>query len=142
MAFGIDDAITGVSNLLTTAIDKIWPDPQDKAKAEAQIMLATAQSAIMQLEAANKAANAEASSSDPWTSRARPGALYVCYLFILFGIPIGILSVFNPDAALKIASGTKAWMGAIPDQLWGVFGVMFSVYAGGRTFEKVKGVAK
>ena len=49
MAFGIEEAVSSVSNLLTTAIDKIWPNPEDKAKAEAMVMVAAADAAVKQM---------------------------------------------------------------------------------------------
>ena len=79
---------------------------------------------------------AEAKSADPWTSRARPGFLYVIYLMILAAIPMGILSAVNPVMALDVADGMKAWLTAIPDMLWGVFGAGYLGYAGARSFDK------
>lgn len=142
MAFGIDDAITGVSNLLTTAIDKIWPDPQDKAKAEAIAMAATADSAVKQLQAAQAVMLAEAQSADPWTSRARPSFMYVMYVCILSAIPMGVLFAISPATANQIAVGFGAWLNAIPSDMWTLFGVGYVGYSGSRTFEKVKGVSK
>jgi hypothetical protein len=142
MVAGIDDAIGAVSGLLTDAIDKIWPNPQDKAKAEALIMTATAQAAISQLQASQAVMLAEEQSNDPWTSRARPAFLYVMYTMILTAIPMGILSAIRPDVAAHIADGLKAWLAAIPDSMWTLFGAGYLGYTGGRSWEKVKGVAK
>lgn len=41
---------------------------------------------------------AEASSPDPWTSRARPNFLYVVYILLLWSIPMGVLYIFKPEA--------------------------------------------
>jgi len=142
MAFGIDDAIANVSTLLNTAVNKIWPDPQDKAKAEAVTLMAAADAAVTQLKAAQAVMLAEASSSDKWTSRARPSLLYVMYLLILAGIPFGALAAFKPDVAHAIAGGMNSWLAAIPDTLWQMMGFCYLGYTGGRTFEKVKGVSK
>ena len=142
MAFGIDDAITGVSTLLTTAIDKIWPNPEDKAKAEAIAIAAAADSAVKQLQAAQAVMLAEEQSADPWTSRARPSFLYVMYLCILSAIPMGFVFAVNPDMANKIAVGFGAWLNAIPSEMWTLFGAGDLGYSGSRTFEKVKGVSK
>lgn len=142
MAFGIDDAITSVSTLLSDAINKIWPDPADKAKAEAIAVAAAADSAIRQLEAAQAVMKAEATSSDPWTSRARPSFLYVVYVVILAGIPMGVLYAVNPSVATHVADGFKAWLSAVPDAMWNLFGVGYLGYTGSRTVEKWKGVTK
>ena len=142
MAFGIDDAVTGVSTLLTTAIDRIWPNPEDKAKAEAMMMTATADSAVRQLQAAQAVMLAEAQSSDPWTSRARPSFLYVVYVLILMSIPMGVLFAFRPDTANAVIAGFHGWLAAIPDNYIQLFGVVLLGYSASRTVEKVKGVAK
>jgi phosphotransferase system glucose/maltose/N-acetylglucosamine-specific IIC component len=84
---------------------------------------------------------AEAQSTDPWTSRARPSFMYVIYVLILAGIPIGILAAFRPDIANNIASGLNLWLRAIPDSLYTLFGVGYLGYTGARTIEKSKGVA-
>lgn len=142
MAIGIDDAIVAVGNTLNNVIDKIWPNPTDEAAAQVAVLKATSDAAVAQLVAANQAAVAEASSADPWTSRARPSFMYVMYILILFSIPMGILSAFNPVAAQAIATGMGLWLKAIPTEMWSVLFGCFAVYSGGRTIEKVKGVSK
>jgi len=142
MAFGIDDAIANVSTLLTTAMDKIWPNPADKAKAEAMAMAATADSAIRQLEAAQRVMLAEAQSADPWTSRARPTFLYVVYIMLLSSIPMGVVYAFAPATAANITLGFKAWLAAIPESITQLFGVVMLGYIGGRSWEKAKGATK
>lgn len=135
-------AIKGAEDLLNNAMDKIWPDPKDEAAAKVELMKANTASIIAQLDAQNRAANAEAASSDPWTSRARPSFLYVMYLLILAALPMGFVAAFNPAMAMSVAEGMQAWLKAIPTELWQVFGLCFSVYGVSRTVEKVKGVAK
>lgn len=132
----LSDAITSVSGLLTTAINRIWPNPEDKAKSEAVIMAATAEAAIRELEAAQRVMIAEAQSADPWTSRARPSFMYVIYVLLLASIPMGVLHAFQPDVAGKITAGFSAWIHAIPDSLMTLFGVGYLGYTGARTFEK------
>jgi hypothetical protein len=95
--------------------------------AENQLALTTAQVALE-----------EAKSQDKWTSRGRPTFLYVVYLFILFAIPMGILSVFSPQAAKQIAEGAKAWLAAIPETLWYLFGAGYLGYGAFRSFDKWK----
>jgi len=142
MAFGIDDAIANVSGLLTTAINKIWPDPSDKSKAEALVITAAADAAINQLKAAQAVMLAEAQSADPWTSRARPSFLYVVYIMLLASIPMGVVHAFSPATAAEITIGFKAWLAAIPEPIIQLFGMVMLGYIGGRSWEKVKGVAK
>lgn len=84
---------------------------------------------------------AEAQSKDKWVSRARPGFMYVMYLIFLCGIPMGILSAFNPEMAIAITSGMTAFWEAIPEKLYWAFVTVLLGYTGARTFEKAKKVA-
>jgi hypothetical protein len=138
----VSAAIDGASSLIKDAIDRIWPNPTDDAAAKVAILKANTDSIIAQLNAQNRAANAEAASADPWTSRARPSFLYVMYALILASVPMGFLAAIRPDMAKDVAAGMQAWLMAIPTELWQVFGLCFSVYGVSRTVEKVKGVAK
>lgn len=124
-----------------TIIAKVWPDPV--AQAEAQLKLSSlAQSGeLKELELRMGAIVAESQSADPWTSRARPSFLYVMYIVILLSIPVGMVSVFWPDAAMRFANGMTAFLAAVPDALWGLFGAGYLGYAGARTIEKVKRAA-
>lgn len=80
----------------------------------------------------------EAQSQDPWTSRARPTFLYVVYIFILSSIPFGVLFAIVPEVAGGVVNGVSAWLRAIPDEMWGLFGVGYLGYTGARTYEKKK----
>ncbi len=142
MAFGIDDAIAGAAKLIDDGINKIWPDPAQKASAEAMIIKAQAGAALSQLQVSLSAILAEAQSPDKWTSRARPSFLYVVYVIILAGIPMGVLWAFEPAYAERVATGLQRWLAAIPDGLWATFGLGYSGYAVARSVEKSKGVAK
>ena len=126
-------AIFGIGGKL---IDKLFPDPA--ARAEAQLKLATLAQAgeLEEMKTQMSAILAEAQSADPWTSRARPSFLYVIYIMILAAIPIGVLSVFNPTAATQIAVGMKAWLAAIPESMWALFGVGYCGYAAARSWDK------
>jgi hypothetical protein len=137
MALGLD-TVSSVSNLLTSAIDKIWPNPEDKAKAEVMMITAAAESAVRELEAAQAVMNAEAKSKDPWTSRARPSFLYVIYTLILSAIPMGVLFACNPDVANNVITGFNLWLAAIPDSFVQLFGVGYLGYTGARSFDKLK----
>jgi ABC-type protease/lipase transport system fused ATPase/permease subunit len=142
MAFGIDDAVGAVSTLAATIINKVFPDPQDAAKAKAVLEAADTQAAIQQTASQLQAIMAEAQSADRWTSRARPSFLYVCYCMILSAIPMGVLYAFDPNHAQKIALGLGAWLAAIPDPVWQLFTVGYLGYTGGRSWEKIKGASK
>lgn len=139
---GIDDAIAGVSKLLDDGLNKIFPDPAQKATAEALVIKATNDAAVALMQQQISVMLAEAQSKDPWTSRARPSFLYVMYIMILVAIPMGFVAAFRPDLATSVAQGMRAWLSAIPDMLWQVFGVCFTGYTISRGYEKVKGVSK
>lgn len=142
MAFGIDDAVTAVSNLADTIIKTAFPNPQDRAKAEAIRSAAEVQAAVAQTSASLQAILQEAKSADRWTSRARPSFLYVCYVMILAAIPMGVLWAFDPAHADKIATGLQHWLAAIPDPVWQLFTFGYLGYTGGRSWEKIKGASR
>lgn len=86
---------------------------------------------------------AEASSGDKWTSRARPGFLYVFYLIIIsLGIVAPFFGIFFPlqmDSFFKnVAAGFKA----VPDIAWEIFCVGYLGYTGARQWGKIKGSDK
>lgn len=130
----------------TTLIDRIFPDKEKQAIERAQAEMALAQmqqdGTLKQQAQQMSAILAEAQSNDPWTSRARPSFLYVMYAMILASIPMGVLHAFKPDLAVSIAAGMKAWLSAIPEELWWLFGVGYTGYTGARMFEKRRGTAK
>src|ERR1700677_443896 len=113
---GIDDAITAGTTLIDDAINKIWPNPQDKATVEAITMKAATDAFVDKLQAAQNVMLAEAKSNDPWTSRARVSFLYVFYLLVLFSLPMGILFAFKPDVAGSVINGFHNWLAAIPKE--------------------------
>lgn len=127
-------------------IERIFPDKEKQASERAQAELALAQLAqdgkLKELSIQMSAILAEAQSPDPWTSRARPGFMYIIYIVILLGVPMGFLSAFKPEVATQVAAGFGAWLQAVPDSLWTLFGAGYLGYAGARTYEKSKGVAK
>lgn len=140
-AAGNANPISAVANVVGGIVDKIWPNPTEVEAAKIAEMKERTADAVALMDAQNRAANAEAASSDHWTSRARPSFLYVMYILILWAIPMGLIAVFSPASAEAIASGFKAWLAAIPSQLWEVFGLCYTVYGTSRLIEKVKGVA-
>ena len=85
---------------------------------------------------------AEASSADPWTSRARPSFLYVVYLLILWALPMGFASIWYPQSVATFTAGFKGWLSAIPSEMLQLFGVVMTGYVAGRSWEKVKGASK
>lgn len=123
-------------------IDRLFPDPEQAAKAKLALMQAEGQQALAEMQLTVAAGVAEAQSGDKWTSRARPSFLYCMYALVMASVPMGLAYAFAPSTAPLIAAGMQSWLAAIPSELWNVFAVCFSVYTGGRTIEKWRGVAK
>jgi hypothetical protein len=123
-------------------IDKLFPDPEQRARAQLELLKMQQQGELEEVKVQLSAIIAEAQSPDPWTSRARPSFLYVVYLLLLWAIPMGVLAIFRPDAAAAFTVGFKGWMTAIPDSILTLFGTVMTGYVVGRSWEKVKGAAK
>jgi hypothetical protein len=92
-----------------------------------------------ELEARMSAITAEASSADPWTSRARPTFLYVFYLIILALVLLApVIGVFFPAQMALFFGNVAAGFKAIPDALWQTFAAGYLGYSAVRTVEKIK----
>ena len=133
--------IGGVVDLLSKGIDRIFPDKVEREKAKLALVQAQQDGQLKELEISMSAIIAEANSSDPWTSRARPSFMYVMYILLLASLPMGVLAAFSPEASKAIIEGYSGWLGAIPSDMWWLFGAGYLGYAGARTYEKRKGVA-
>ena len=123
-------------------IDKLIPDKEAAAKAKLDLIALEQQGQLEELRTRMSAILAEAQSADPWTSRARPSFLYVVYLLILFSLPMGFLSAISPETATQVSAGFSQWLSALPESLTDLFTFVMLGYIGGRSWEKVKGVAK
>lgn len=132
----------GVVDLLSKGLDKIFPDKAERERAKLALFQAQQDGGLKELEISMSAIIAEANSSDPWTSRARPSFMYVMYVLLLASLPMGVLSAFSPETAKAIVGGFEGWLGAIPPDMWWLFGAGYLGYAGARTFEKRKGLVK
>lgn len=121
-------------------VDRLFPDrvrqAAERAEAERALLELHQSGDIQRMATAMSAIIAEAQSEDPWTSRARPSFLYVMYAMILASIPMGVLSAFEPEIATAVAAGMKAWLAAIPGELYALFGVGYVGYAGSRSYDK------
>ena len=130
--------ISGVLGIGGKLIDKLFPDPEQKAKAQLELMRLQQAGELDGVKTQLSAIIAEAQTADPWTSRARPSFLYVVYVLLLWSIPMGVLTIFNPEAAHNFTIGFKAWMNAIPEPVLALFGTVMTGYVLGRSWEKVK----
>ncbi len=125
---------------LAKLIDKIIPDPEARSRAKLALLQLEGSQEMEALKTQMSAIVAEAQSTDPWTSRARPSFLYVMYAIILWALPMGLIAAVKPDMAAGIASGMNAYLNGIPDSLWALFGTGYLGYTAARQWGKVKGV--
>jgi len=127
---------------IASIIDKIIPDPRARERAKLELLKLEGTQEMENVSARLSAIVAEAESVDPWTSRARPSFLYVMYVLLLFALPMGVLSAFNPQAAMAIASGMNAYLGGLPEPLYALFGTGYLGYTAARQWGKIAGVDK
>ncbi len=130
--------LTGIAGPLFELVDDLFTSEEERDEAKRKLLSQEGRRSLEQLEMNMSAIIAEAKSSDPWTSRARPSFLYVIYLMILGAIPMGFLSAFQPDIAQRVVDGMQGWLVAIPDALWGLFGAGYLGYSGFRSWDKKK----
>ena len=132
--------ITSLFTIGSKIIDKFFPDPEQKAKAQLELLHMQQNGELTMVQTQLSAIIAEAKSADPWTSRARPSFLYVVYILLLWSIPMGVLTIFKPEAAASFTLGFKGWMEAIPESIIVLFGTVMTGYVVSRGYEKVRGV--
>jgi hypothetical protein len=130
----------GLIEPITKLIDKLIPDPRAREAAKLELLRLQGGQELEALKAQMAAILAEAGSTDPWTSRARPSFLYVIYAIILWAIPMGLIAAFQPSLAKAIADGMNGYLAGIPESLWGLFGTGYLGYTAARQWGKVKGV--
>lgn len=131
--------ISSIFAIGSKLIDKLFPDPEQKARAQAELFRLQQAGELEEMKIQLSAIIAEAQSTDPWTSRARPSFLYVVYILLLWSIPMGLATVFFPERAAAFTIGFKTWMDSIPEPVLALFGTVMTGYVLGRSWEKVKG---
>ena len=123
-------------------IDKIIPDPRARDAAKLELLKLQGTQDMEVLKTQLSAIVAEAGSTDPWTSRARPSFLYVMYAMILWAIPMGLIAAVQPDMASNIARGMTGYLAAIPEPMWALFGTGYLGYTAARSWGKARGFEK
>lgn len=138
-----------INPLMFPLIDKIidtvgdlFPTEEKKNEAKLKLIQAERDGNLEEAKVQLTAILAEANSADPVTSRARPTFLYVMYVILLFGIPMGFLSAFSPEVAVAVTKGFKDWLEAIPNELYALFGAGYLGYTTFRSWDKKNGVTK
>ena len=138
MVFPIATLLPMIVPKLMDVIGKVIPDPEAKAKAEQEIMKMTQDGQFKEVEQQVSVILAEAKSSDPWTSRARPSFLYLMYLVIISTFAGGIVGIWHPEEVTTAAQNIANLLAAIPETLWWMFGTGYLGYTGARSFDKMK----
>jgi hypothetical protein len=124
---------------LASIIDKVIPDPKARDAAKLELLRLQGTQELDGIRTQLTAIVAEANSADPWTSRARPGFLYVMYVMILWSLPMGLVAAFRPEAATAIAAGITGYLNGLPEPLYALFGTGYLGYTAARQYGKAKG---
>lgn len=131
-----------VADVAKGLINRLWPDPAQQAEAQRKLLELQQNGQLAEMEQRLSVILAEARSADPWTSRARPTFLYLMYFLILLLVLGAIVGIWWPQQVFQAAENLSKLLGAIPEQLWWLFGTGYLGYTGARMWEKGKGVAK
>lgn len=134
--------IEGLIGPVAAIIDKVIPDPRARDAAKLELLRLQGSQEMEAIKAQLSAIVAEAQSSDPWTSRARPSFLYVMYTLLLWAIPMGLIAAVHPAMAEAIARGMTAYLRAIPEELYALFATGYLGYTAARAWGKAKGVER
>ena len=132
--------LEGLIGPIAKLIDKIIPDPQARDAAKLELLKLQGAQEMEAIRTQLSAIMAEAQSTDPWTSRARPAFLYVIYALLLWSIPMGLIAGARPEMAHAIAHGMNAYLAGIPEPLYALFGTGYLGYTAARTWGNIKGV--
>ncbi|WP_341209866.1 3TM-type holin [uncultured Sphingomonas sp.] len=130
----LDSIIAPVAGLL----DKLIPDPRAREAAQRELMRMEGTQELERVKAQMAAILAEAQATDPWTSRARPGFLYVMYALLLWSIPMGLIAAVRPQAAAAIAQAMNAYLSGLPEPLYTLFATGYLGYTVAREWGKAK----
>ena len=131
--------IEGIIGPIAGLLDKIIPDPKARDAAKLELLKLEGGQEMERVKSQMSAVLAEAQSTDPWTSRARPSFLYVMYVLLLWSIPMGLIAAARPDMADAIARGMNAYLNGIPESLYALFGTGYLGYTVAREWGKGRG---
>ena len=134
--------IESLAGPLASILDKIIPDKAARERAKIELIKLEGSHELDALKAQLSAIVTEASSRDPWTSRARPSFLYVMYALLLWALPMGLIAAIRPEAARDIAEGMNAYLSGLPEPLYALFGTGYLGYTAARQWGKIRGVER
>lgn len=134
---------TGLFDLGRNLINKLIPDPTANAEAQLKLMELDQNGKLQELQLQMSAIVAEANSSDPWTSRARPSFMYLFYAIVMFMVMLApMIGVFYPDKMDLFFMNVSKGFNAIPEPMWWTFTAGFLGYSGSKSLEAIKGVRR
>ena len=134
--------IEGVIGPIAGLIDKIIPDPRARDEAKLKLLELQGSQEMEAMKTQLSAIVAEAQSSDPWTSRARPTFLYVIYGVILLSVIGSIIGIWWPAEVFQAAENLSRLLNAVPESLWWLFGAGYLGYTSARSFDKWRGAPR
>jgi hypothetical protein len=71
---------------------------------------------------------AAGASADPFVARARPAFLYVMYTLLLGCWPVALVAALRPATAAAMTRAMAAYLAAIPEPLYALFGTGYLGY--------------
>lgn len=134
--------LDGIIGPISNIIDRIIPDPKARDEAKLKLLELQGTQEMDQVRTQLSAIVAEAQSTDPWTSRARPSFLYVMYALLLWAIPMGLIAAAQPQMAHDIGTGMDAYLAGIPEPLYALFGTGYLGYTAARAWGKANGTER
>ena len=130
------NAVSPLAKIASKIIDEVMTSDEEREEAKLKFLAMAQQGKLKELETSMSVMLAEAKSMDAFTSRARPTFLYLMYFVIILCFGAGTAGLFWPDAVSQVAVNIKLMLGAIPDDLWWLFGMGYLGYSGARSFDK------
>jgi len=139
MAVGTAALVGGLFDIGGKVIDRMFPDPEEKARAKQELTKLEQEGELEQMSVRLSAILAEAKSDDPWTSRARPSFMYVFYLVILSLVIVApLVGVAYPEQMTLFFDNVSKGFTAIPEELWATFTAGYLGYGAMRSYDKKK----
>lgn len=135
-------AVEGIASPLFGLIDNLFTSDAERAEAKLRLIEMEQRGDLDGMKIQLSAILAEANSTDPWTSRARPTFLYLIYLVILLCVTGAVIGIWWPDHVATAASNLANLLNAIPESLWWLFGAGYLGYTGARSLDKWRGVGR
>ena len=124
--------LLGSGKIVERVVDRVVPEKMGSAEKQRLIH-------ELDKEITKQAGNiilAEATSNDPWVSRARPTLMWIMYAVIVFNyIVIPLILMGGKMGGLDIQGLDPI---AIPEVLWGMFGAGYLGYSHYRSQDKEK----